>query len=102
MKCVIQVSLVQLTGDITFPRFLHWYVVPTQNQHMYKLGLGTLCSKFKSLCYAPMLQEANHYAPCSDLLCSIKAIVEPTMALISRLPLSTLTLSRDVPLGPKS
>ena len=41
------------------------------------LGLGTLCSKFKSLCYAPMLQEANHYAPCSDLLCSIKATFDP-------------------------
>ena len=40
-----------------------------------ELGLGTLCSKFKSLCYAPMLHRANHYAPCSDLLCSIRATV---------------------------
>ena len=40
-----------------------------------KRGLGTLCSKYKSLCYAPMLHRANHYAPCSDLLCSIRATV---------------------------
>ena len=29
-----------------------------------------------------MLQEANHYAPCSDLLCSVKAIVLKGLLLI--------------------